>query len=181
MPRYPHGKNVLVKRVAPSKVVKRPHRFRPGTVALREIRRFQKGTDLLIPKLPFYRLVREIMGEFGEFRLGSAAFAALHDAAEAHLAKLFEDTNLCAIHAKRVTIMNKDMQLQQELTHAHRTTQFSESHQKIVAAVQKRAPPQKRPFFATPEKKQQQNEKEKERSEERRVGKECRSRWSPYQ
>ncbi|XP_035390674.1 histone H3, embryonic isoform X2 [Electrophorus electricus] len=62
--------------------VKKPHRYRPGTVALREIRRYQKSTELLIRKLPFQRLVG-----------------------------LFEDTNLCAIHAKRVTIMPKDIQL----------------------------------------------------------------------
>ncbi|GLV46552.1 histone H3 [Carabus blaptoides fortunei] len=70
--------------------VKKPHRYRPGTVALREIRRYQKSTELLIRKLPFQRLVQ---------------------ASEAYLVGLFEDTNLCAIHAKRVTIMPKDIQL----------------------------------------------------------------------
>ncbi|KAK5638623.1 hypothetical protein RI129_008063 [Pyrocoelia pectoralis] len=80
--------------------VKKPHRYRPGTVALREIRRYQKSTELLIRKLPFQRLVREIAQDF-KTDLPS----------EAYLVGLFEDTNLCAIHAKRVTIMPKDIQL----------------------------------------------------------------------
>lgn len=92
--------------------VKKPHRFRPGTVALREIRRFQKSTELLIRKLPFQRLVREIAQDFKtDLRFQASAVAALQESAEAYLVGLFEDTNLCAIHAKRVTIMPKDMQL----------------------------------------------------------------------
>jgi len=83
-----------------------------GTVALREIRRYQKSTDLLIRKLPFQRLVREIAQDFKtDLRFQSAAVAALQEASEAYLVGLFEDTNLCAIHAKRVTIMPKDIQL----------------------------------------------------------------------
>jgi histone H3/H4 len=79
-----------------------------GTVALREIRRYQKSTELLIRKLPFQRLVREIAQDFKtDLRFQSAAIAALQEAAEAYLVGLFEDTNLCAIHAKRVTIMPK--------------------------------------------------------------------------
>ena len=92
--------------------VKRAHRFRPGTVALREIRRFQKSTELLIRKLPFQRLVREIASEFkNDLRFQSSAVLALQEATEAYIVGLFEDTNLAAIHAKRVTIMPKDMQL----------------------------------------------------------------------
>ena len=92
--------------------VKKPHRYRPGTVALREIRRYQKSTDLLIRKLPFQRLVREIAQEFKtDLRFQGSAVLALQEAAEAYLVGLFEDTNLCAIHAKRVTIMPKDIQL----------------------------------------------------------------------
>ncbi len=69
-------------------------------------------TDLLIRKLPFQRLVREIATEFKqEIRFQSQAVLALQEAAEAYLVSLFEDTNLCAIHAKRVTIMSKDLQL----------------------------------------------------------------------
>ncbi|KAG5246420.1 histone [Salix suchowensis] len=80
--------------------VKKPHRFRPGT------------HELLIRKLPFQRLVREIAQDFKtDLRFQSSAVAALQEAAEAYLVGLFEDTNLCAIHAKRVTIMPKDIQL----------------------------------------------------------------------
>jgi histone H3 len=92
--------------------VKKPHRYKPGTVALREIRRYQKSTELLIRKLPFQRLVREIAQDFkSDLRFQSAAVGALQEAAEAYLVGLFEDTNLAAIHAKRVTIMPKDIQL----------------------------------------------------------------------
>ena len=92
--------------------VKKPHRYRPGTVALREIRKYQKGTELLIRKLPFQRLVREIAQGFRpDLRFQSSAVQAIQEAAEAYLVGLFEDTNLCAIHARRVTIMAKDMQL----------------------------------------------------------------------
>ena len=82
--------------------VKKPHRYRPGTVALREIRRYQKSTELLIRKLPFQRLVREIAQDFkSDLRFQGSAVLALQEAAEAYLVGLFEDTNLCAIHAKR--------------------------------------------------------------------------------
>lgn len=92
--------------------VKKPHRFRPGTVALREIRKYQKSTELLMSRLPFQRLVREIAQDFkADLRFQSSAILALQEAAEAYLIGLFEDTNLCAIHAKRVTIMPKDIQL----------------------------------------------------------------------
>lgn len=93
--------------------VKKPHRYRPGTVALREIRKMQKGCDLLIRKAPFQRLVREIIHEDikSDVRVQSTALLALQEAAECYLIGLFEDTNLCAIHAKRVTIMPKDIQL----------------------------------------------------------------------
>ena len=97
---------------AGSRGVKQPHRYRPGTVALREIRRYQKSTELLIRKLPFQRLVREIAQDFKtDLRFQSAAVMALQEASKAYLVGLFEDTNLCAIHAKRVTIMPKDIQL----------------------------------------------------------------------
>ena len=92
--------------------VKKPHRFRPGTVSLREIRKYQKSTELLLRKLPFQRLVREIAQEYkSDLRFQSQAVLALQEATEAYMVGLFEDTNLCAIHAKRVTIMPKDIQL----------------------------------------------------------------------
>jgi histone H3 len=94
--------------------VKKPHRSRPGTIALREIRSYQKSTECLIRRLPFQRLVKEVLQDVatnGDMRLQSHALAALQEASEAYLVSLFEDTNLCAIHAKRVTIMPKDIQL----------------------------------------------------------------------
>ena len=105
--------NKAARKSAPIQLsIKRPHRYRPGTVALREIREFQKSTDLLIRKLPFQKLVREIAGQVkSDLRFQSQAILALQEATEAYLVGLFEDTNLCAIHAKRVTIMPKDMQL----------------------------------------------------------------------
>src|SRR5271154_4790536 len=90
--------------------IKKPHRYRPGTVALREIRRYQKSTELLIRKLPFQRLVRDIAQDFKtDLRFQSSAVEALQEAVEAYLVSLFEgnhmvviyltvDTNLCAIH-----------------------------------------------------------------------------------
>lgn len=93
-------------------LLKRPRRFRPGTVALREIRKYQKSTDLLIRKLPFQKLVRQISQNFkADLRFQSQSILALQEASEAYLVGLFEDTNLCAIHAKRVTIMPKDIYL----------------------------------------------------------------------
>ena len=90
--------------------VKKAHRFRPGTVALREIRRYQKSTELLIRKLPFQRLIREIAQDFKpDLRFEANAIRALQIASEAYLVGLFEGTNLCAIHGKRVTILPKDM------------------------------------------------------------------------
>ena len=92
--------------------LKKPMRYRPGTVALREIRRYQSTTELLIRKLPFNRLVREIAQDCKTgLRFQPQAIGALQEASEAYLVGLFEDTNLCAIHAKLVTIMPKDIQL----------------------------------------------------------------------
>ena len=91
----------------------KPKRYRPGGTALREIRKYQKSTDLLIRKMPFQRLVREIAQEQSHsgIRFQVVAIDALQEAAEAYLVGLFEDTNLAAIHARRVTIMPRDMAL----------------------------------------------------------------------
>lgn len=87
-------------------------RYRPGTVALRQIRKYQKTTNLLIRRLPFARLVREIAQNYkSDLRFQSTAIVALQEAAEAYLVQLFEDANLLAIHAKRVTIMPKDLEM----------------------------------------------------------------------
>ena len=99
-------------RSAPTTGVKKPHRYRPGTVALREIRRYQKTTELLIRKAPFQRLFREILQDKKkDCRCTGSSLLATQEAAEAYLVGLGEDTNLCAIHGKRVTIMPKDIQL----------------------------------------------------------------------
>ncbi|EJD34466.1 histone H3.2 [Auricularia subglabra TFB-10046 SS5] len=91
---------------------KKPHRFRPGTVALREIRKYQKSSELLIRKLPFQRLVREVMHEYRVgMRMQSSALNALQQAAEDYIITIFEDSNAAAIHAKRVTLQPKDMSL----------------------------------------------------------------------
>ncbi|RWS12700.1 histone H3-like protein [Dinothrombium tinctorium] len=91
-------------------------RYKPGMLALREIRYYRRNTDLLIPKIRFQRLVRKIALIFklvasNELRFQTTAVLALQEAAEDFLVNLFEDSNLCAIHAKRVTVMPKDMQL----------------------------------------------------------------------
>ena len=92
--------------------IKRPDRYHLGTVALREIRRYQKSTKLLIRKLPVSRLVREIAQDFKtDLRFQREVIGALQEASEAYLVSLFADTNLCTIHARRITIMPKDIQL----------------------------------------------------------------------
>jgi len=92
--------------------VKKPHRYRPGTVALRQIRKYQSSTELLLRKLPFHRVVREVAQDFRtDLRFQPQALMALQESSEAYLTILFEDANLCAIHSKRVTIFPKDMQL----------------------------------------------------------------------
>jgi histone H3 len=91
---------------------RRPRRFRPGTVALRQIRKLQASTHTLIPKLAFQRLVREILRNVSKgMRIQSLAILALQEAAEDYLVRLFADTQQCAIHRKQVTIQPKDMAL----------------------------------------------------------------------
>ena len=112
------GKKSAAAKASPStsQNQKKAHRFRPGTVALRDIRRYQRGTDLLLRKLPFQRIVREIAmtGKDG-LRFQASAVLAMQEATEAHLVNLFADTCLCAIHGRRVTIMPKDIQLARRL------------------------------------------------------------------
>lgn len=103
--------------------VKKPRRYRPGIAALREIRSLQKTTNLLIPKLPFQRLVRDILHAtpssgyscFNEWRLQGSALLALQEASEAYLIGLFEDAQMLACHAKRVEIRAKDLKLARRL------------------------------------------------------------------
>merc|ERR1719313_3131369 len=96
--------------------VKKKNRYRPGTVALREIRKYQKSTELLIRKMPFQRLVREVAGDFkSDLRFQSKGIEALQESTEALMVGTFEDTNLCALHGKRVTIMPRDLRLARQL------------------------------------------------------------------
>lgn len=124
-----HAVKVRMKKIA-SATVKKPRRYRPGTVALREIRRYQKSTELLIKKAPFSRLVRQVACELRpsnndppssaasgcQYRFQASAIAALQQSAEDYLAQFFEKTNRCCIHRKCVTIQPKDMKLVIQLT-----------------------------------------------------------------
>ena len=109
------SKSKAIKKSAPAKggmKEKRKLRWRPGTVALREVKRYQKTVANLLPRAPFQRLVRNIVSDMDhQLRFQSTALAALQEASEAYLVGVFEDTNLCAIHANRVTVMKKDMDL----------------------------------------------------------------------
>ena len=100
----------------PTGGVKKPTRYRPGTVALRQIRKYQKSTELLIQKIPFQRLVREVFQRLNpDLRIQSTALLALQEASEAYLVNLFEDSLLACLHAGRVTLKVKDMQLARRL------------------------------------------------------------------
>jgi len=91
---------------------KKPRRFRPGTKALRDIRRYQRSTEMLIRKAPFQRLVKQCSHELSvKYRWQGTALLAMQEAAEAFLVSVFEDANLCALHAKRVTLFPADIQL----------------------------------------------------------------------
>ena len=99
------------------KKLKKPRRFRPGTVALREIRKYQRSTELLIRKLPFQRLLREIVFDMKkkDYRFQSTAILAMQEAAESFLVRMFEQCNDICIHGKRVTVQQKDIQLWKRL------------------------------------------------------------------
>lgn len=97
--------------------VKKSYRYRPGTVALREVKRLQKSTELLIRRAPFRRLVREVAtaGARADLRFAVSAVDAIQEAAEAYVVGILEDTNLCSLHAGRVTVMPKDLLLARRL------------------------------------------------------------------
>ena len=103
------------RKIKPSGSIRKPHRYRPGTVALREIRKYQKTVDLLIPKKPINVVTREIAADLTreghDLRFERAALDAIHESAEAFHVGLFEDTNMVASHAGRKTISKKDMDL----------------------------------------------------------------------
>ncbi len=98
----------------PTIAVRKPHRWRPGTVALKEIRKFQKNTDLLIGKAPFQRLVREILhanSKNSDMQMQSTALLALQEATKYFMVDVLSDTNLCTMHGNWVTIKPKDLAL----------------------------------------------------------------------
>ena len=98
--------------------VRKPYRYRPGTVALRQIQKYQKSTQLLIRKLPFQRLVKEVVQEMFKtesYRFQSTAILALQEASEDYLVRMFEQVNHIAIHGKRVTIQSNDILLWKRL------------------------------------------------------------------
>ncbi|KAM4700737.1 histone H3.3A-like [Discoglossus pictus] len=108
-------KNGERKSTASTSGVKKPHRYRPSTVALREIRRYQKATESVIPRLAFQRMVQEIARAFNpDLRFQCAAIGALQEASEAYLISLFEDANICSTFAKRA-ITPKDILLARRL------------------------------------------------------------------
>ena len=121
-PRKSISHKILRKGIKPTGGIKKPHRYQPGMVALREIRRYQRSTENLIKRTPFQKLIREISQEYRicpdgpgtpsvQVRFQSTAIAALQEAAENYIVGLFEDVNLLAIHARHVTIMPRDIQL----------------------------------------------------------------------
>ena len=97
--------------------VRKPYRYRPGTVALRQIQQYQKSTELLIRKIPFQRLVREVVYQMNkkDYRIQSTALLALQEASEDFLVRMFDQCNQIAIHGKRTTLMVKDILLWKRL------------------------------------------------------------------
>ena len=114
--------------------VRKPRRYRSGTLALREIRKYQRTSDLLIRKLSFQRIVREIMYNTlkkPDLRITPDALLALQEAAEAYLVNMFDDVNLIAIHGKRQTIMVKDIKIWKRLTNSNLKKKFCTDYRHI--------------------------------------------------
>nr|AJF96734.1 CENH3 [Lepidium oleraceum] len=105
-------------KVMPQSSKKKTYRYKPGTVALREIRHFQKSTHFLIPAAAFIREVRCITQAVAPPQISrwtAEALVALQEAAEDYVVGLLSDSMLCAIHARRVTLMRKDFELARRL------------------------------------------------------------------
>ena len=130
--------------------IKKPHRYRPSIVVLREIRRYQSSTENLIKHTPFQRLIREISQEYRicpdgpgtpsvQVRFQSTAIAALQEAAENYIVGLFEDVNLLAIHARRVTIMPRDIRLALRIRGDHHRWRMSTEDPSQYERHEKRA------------------------------------------
>ena len=135
-PRKHLAHKILRKGITPTGGIKKPHRYRPGMVALREIRQYQRSTENLIKKTPFQKLIREISQEYRIYPDGpgtpsvqahfqSTAISALQEAAENFIVGLFDDVNLLAIHARHVTIMPCDIQLALRIRGDHYRWQIS--------------------------------------------------------
>ncbi|MFM8815971.1 MAG: histone H3 family protein [Actinomycetes bacterium] len=132
---------------APRRQAKAVQKQKPGMMALREIRKYQKSSELIIPNAPFHRVVREVTQKMGEFRYTTDALLALREAAESYLVGLFTDSNLVAIHAKRITLFPSDMQLVRMLRNETERPKMKEpvrvekkSVQKQVAVAEQAAP-----------------------------------------
>ena len=117
-----HMLHKLLKQNSTTGGIKKPHRYHPGLLALHEIHRYQQSTKSFIRRTPFNKLIKEISQEYRicpegpgtpsvQVRFQSTALAALQEAAENFLVGLFEDVNLLAVHAKRVTVMPRDIRL----------------------------------------------------------------------
>jgi len=134
--------------VALGKKERKPHRFKPGTVALREIRRYQKSVETLIPKLPLRRVIREVAAPYqDDLRFSAQALDALQQASEAYLVELFSDANNCAIEHDRKTVEPRDMRLAMLMRHDHnlpQVTTLAERTHKSAATVIKRVPSKRR-------------------------------------
>lgn len=102
----------------PSSLSQAKAKFKPGSIALREIRKYQKSSDLLIRKRPFQRLVRHLVSFNSELRFQSAALVIFQEAAENFLISLLEDAYRCAVHAKRVTLLPRDIILIYKIKYA---------------------------------------------------------------
>ena len=127
---------ILRKRITPTRGIKKPHRYQPGMVALREIQHYQRSTENLIKKTPFQKLIREISQEYRicpdgpgtpsvQVCFQSTAIAALQEAAENFIPGLFEDVNLLAVHARCVTVMPQDIRLALRIRGDHYRWQIS--------------------------------------------------------
>ncbi len=120
----------------------KPHRYKPGTVALREIRRYQQNGDLLIRRLPFARLVKETMQDLGspydKYCIQVSALNALQVATEAYMVGVFEDANLCAIHAKRLTVQMKDFNLARRIRGERGSASLDEAQEALLKEKKKK-------------------------------------------
>jgi histone H3 len=134
-------------------IKKKPYRFRPGTVALREIRKYQKSTDLLMRRAPFYRLVREVAQDFKEnVRFEAAALNILQEAAESVLIDLFQDAHLLRRHCDKITVMPADLQLAEHFMAQHSDYSFASETagakvHSVTMATLKLPAPESKPIY----------------------------------